>query len=114
MTQLALDLTDQPKAPKRGALRSFHANASTSVEEAKAGEARAKGQEARVLFWMEDRCRWTPSQLHDALGGESGFGPLTSLRRALTNLTKAKLLVHHKGDHRPGPYGSPETTWSRA
>jgi hypothetical protein len=40
--------------------------------------------------------------------------PITSVRRALTNLTNRGLLIHHKADRRPGPFGAKESTWSLA
>jgi len=113
--QLALGW-DAPAAPRAGALRSFHANASTTVDEALAGEARAKGQDDRVLSWFGwvGGDRFTASEVHTALGGDAGFGPLTSLRRSLTGLAKAGKLQHHRADRRPGPRGARETTWSQA
>jgi hypothetical protein len=107
---------ESPTAPRSSGLRSFHANASTTVDEALAGEARAKAQDDRVLSWFGwvGGARFTASEVHTALGGDAGFGPLTSLRRSLTGLAKAGKLQHHRADRRPGPRGARETTWSRA
>jgi hypothetical protein len=54
--------------------------------------------------------RWTPSELHMVFPQ----WPITSVRRALTNLTTRGLLTHHTADRRPGPFGAKESTWSLA
>ena len=117
MKQLALELPHRPpRKPRRAVLRSFHARLESPAE-ALAGEARAGRQERRVLAWMraEPRAsRWTPTDVWRALGGDDGFGPKTSVRRALTNLTARGLLVHHREDRRPGPHGARESCWSLA
>jgi len=38
--------------------------------------------------------------------------PITSARRALTNLTRAGDLAHHPADRRPSRFGGRESTWS--
>lgn len=49
----------------------------------------------------------SPSQCHRALGTQA---PLTSIRRAITNLAKAGVLVK-TGDQVRGQYGRPEHRW---
>jgi len=52
----------------------------------------------------------TPSQVQ-SIGECNGRGwLLTSVRRSMTNLTNAGVLVHLH-DTRPGPYGRPEGLW---
>jgi DNA-binding GntR family transcriptional regulator len=119
MTQLPLDLAaEMPPAPARPQ-RSFHVRSHVTAEEAQAGEARARTQEAQVLEWLRrftrsqrfaTGSRWTPSEIARAFSS----WPLTSVRRALTNLTTAGLLTHWPGDRRPGPFGAKESTWSIA
>ena len=113
MTQLPLDLAaEMPPAPARPQ-RSFHVRSHVTAEEARAGDARAKTQEAQVLEWLRRftaGSRWTPSEIARAFSS----WPLTSVRRALTNLTTAGLLTHWPGDRRPGPFGAKESTWSIA
>jgi hypothetical protein len=111
VTQLPLDLAaEMPPAPAR-TRRSFHVRSHVTAEEAQAGEARARTQEAVILGWFRlERARLTPSEVHSICRE----WPLTSIRRALTNLTTAGLLTHHPGDRRPGPFGAKESTWSIA
>lgn len=110
--QLGLPLDDAPKKPRRGALRSFHARSHVPVAEALAGENRNRGQEECVLAWIRDLGegrRFTPREVHRAFPGLE----LTSVRRALSDLTKAGRLVHHDEDLRRGPKGT-ESTWGIA
>lgn len=89
-----------------------------SPDEALAGEARAQRQEAVLLEWfragdlLAAGLRWTPSEIHNRPAFRTW--PLTSVRRALTNLTARGYLVHHKADRRQGPRGARESTWSLA
>lgn len=114
MKQLGLGF-DAPRQDRSAALRSFHVQGGhVTVQEALAGEKRAGKQERAVLAYFQAAppgLRLTPSGLWSALGGTS-FGPLTSVRRSLTNLTGRGLLVHHKSDRRPGLYGALEGCWS--
>lgn len=74
-------------------------------------ETKARHQEERVanLFKKHAPFPLSPSRVHSALGGDT-FGPLTSVRRAVTNLQKAGVL--EKLDRRMrGPYGRPEHLW---
>lgn len=115
MNQGRLPLEDQPRQPREGALRSFHAqHVHMTVEEAKAGEKRASRQEIAVLAHFRSLpagTRLTPSELWKAMGGEA-FWPVTSCRRALTNATQRGDLVHHKADRIEGPWGALESKWS--
>jgi len=66
-------------------------------------------QKQRVLrfFKTYHDGRFTPSAVHSHLGGAS---PLTSTRRAISDLTKAGLL--EKTDHQEkGEYGTLNYTW---
>lgn len=115
--QLPLPLASAPQAKRTAALRSFKARHETA-EEALAGEAKAQRQEDIILEHMrkdwKPYMRWTPSQLNDQWHlGKYGW-PITSIRRALTNLTAKGLLRKHPEDRRLGPRGSKECTWSLA
>lgn len=103
-----------PEAPRAAALRRHHVRSHQTVEEAQAGELRAARQQDVILSWFgwTGGDRWTPSEVHTAVSG--GEWPLTSTRRALTNLTKAGKLVHHPHERREGPFGVKESTWSAA
>lgn len=110
--QLALELVDPPKRGRAGALRSFKARSHVPVAEALAGEAAAARQEDLILDWFRrfPTSRVTPSEL----GRSFPSWPITSIRRALTNLTDAGELRHDPKDRRPGPYGAKESTWGLA
>lgn len=105
LSLLRLTPTQRPR-------RAFHAQAHITAAEAAAGEARAQTQQAEILehFRSRDR-RLTPSEVWREMGQR---WPLTSVRRAITNLAAAGELVHHQGDRRPGLYGAMEGTWSAA
>lgn len=99
------------------ALRSYHPSSPrTTVEEAREGERRAAGQEQAVLefFRAHDGEDWTPSEVCNRMnrGRDHGW-PLTSIRRALTNLSQRGLL-RRTNLRRMGPLGSPEHAWSLA
>jgi hypothetical protein len=110
--QLGLDLDpDPPRRSRAGVLRSHHVRSHQTVEEALAGESRARGQEECILAWIRDHGgagrRFTPREVYAAFPGLE----LTSVRRAMTNLTTAGRLIHYDEDRRPGPKGAPESTW---
>lgn len=107
--QLGLPLDPPPAAPRAAALRHYHVRSHVPADEALHGEMRAATQEAAVLAWMKAHAgRWTPPQVRDGLGVA---WPLTSVRRAMTNLTAAFELRHWPADRRPGAYGVPNSTW---
>lgn len=74
-------------------------------------EDAALSQEQRILKYMENNWHvehWSPSVILNCLF--TAQVPLTSVRRAFSNLTKKKLLV--KTDiQKPGPYRRPEYQW---
>lgn len=70
----------------------------------------AERQERLVLAYFRDRAwrGFTPSQVRLGMKTQA---PLTSIRRAIANLTKEGLL--RKSDlQAPGPYGRPEHIWT--
>lgn len=111
-------------APRMGTLVSFHAkHVHVTAPEALEGEQRAAKQESAILEWFRvrdryraDQPRWTPSDVHAAFPQ----WPITSIRRALTNLCTvsprrpAPPLRHYRADRRPGPRGARESTWGLA
>jgi hypothetical protein len=116
--QLGLQLDDDVPAPQPRPRRSFHLRSHATVEEAQAGERRAARQEDAILalFRMKPGLRLAPSGVH------SWFPQwlLTSVRRALTNLSTVSPdqpeppLRHYPADRRPGPHGAKESTWGLA
>lgn len=128
-TQLGLALDDPPKRWRESVLVSFHTRKQPmSAAEALAGEKKAGRQERVILSWfrLHPGQRYTPSEIRDALflfgRDENGRGydwPITSIRRALSNMANPKRwalgpppLAHHPQDRRPGPLGAKESTWS--
>ena len=117
--QLGLDLDDQPRATRAGALESYHVRSHQTAEEAIAGERKAAHQEDVVLAWFRERGsahHAGPSEVWMALGSLEKGWPLTSIRRAMTNLAtsrpgKEAQLVHYAAERRPGPFGAMESTW---
>jgi hypothetical protein len=122
-SQLGLFDAPPPRSPRTAALRSFHVRSHMPAEEALAGEAAASGWTGRVLglFRAYSGVRFTPSEVRrriceSDIQDEDFWPPLTSFRRAITDLTKARLLVHHPEDRRQGMFGprSKESTWELA
>jgi len=76
--------------------------------------AHAKSQEATILLMFNNSFRTaTPSQIQSELAAYGKRWPITSVRRAMSNLTEDGAL--EKTDHqRPGPYGMPEHIWQLA
>lgn len=75
-------------------------------------EQKAQGQEEQILDYFKGIHRGrSPSQVLAALFDASV--PLTSVRRAMTNLTNAGELIKTNTQIR-GPYGRPEYQWRRA
>lgn len=113
--RLRLD-ADPPKAERASGLRSYHVRSHQTADEAVAGEKRAGRQDQRILEVFRSYAhgrRLTPSQVHGLLCDETGPPAplLTSIRRALTNLTASGKLVHYPADRREGPHGAKESTW---
>ena len=95
-------------APKR---RSFHVQGGApTVEEAIAGEARARGQEMRVLAFLRlhPGARFTPPEIADELGIPRD----NSVARSLSDLKRDGLVRKHMDDRREGRWGVPNCTWS--
>jgi len=110
------DLFDSPPAPvAQGAVKhrplvttGFFNTTSVKGEELAQCRAAAETQEAIIyeFFRRHPRQAFSPSRLASVLPR----APLTSIRRAVTNLTTAGLL--EKTDQRVvGTWGKPELTW---
>ena len=69
-------------------------------------DAAAK-QDERVLEMMRTFKRLSPSEVWKLLGEPC---PMTSIRRSITGLTRAGLLIK-TADKAPGEYGRPEHVW---
>ena len=102
---------------------SFHSRGSrTTAAERAHGEEKAHEQESLILaFFREHPGPWAPSQILAAVSplrdGEPAW-PITSVRRAMTNLSDRERYPHslrpplRKTEQRvDGPMGRPEHTW---
>jgi len=90
---------------------SYHNTTSAASEQLEQREAQAKSQEELIYEYFLSRpgMQYSPSQVQRYVNLTSA--PLTSIRRAMTNLTKDQLLT--KTDHQvTGPYNHPEYTWT--
>ena len=89
----------------------YHNSTNQSGPTLAAYTAKAAKQDDAVLdLFQRTGAYLSPSQAHAQLGTAA---PLTSIRRAITNLTKAGLLV--KTDWCvDGPFGRPEYCWVAA
>lgn len=114
--------------PLFAAIDSYHSRGSrTSAAERAHGEAKAHEQEALILAWFRaNPGRWSPSQVHERVSPVvegymeiSGHAwPITSVRRALTNLSDRDRYPHslrpplRKTEARvDGPMGRKEHLW---
>ena len=90
-------------------MKSYHNTVGASGELLDQFESKAKSQDVKIMEWFTRRGgHASPNDvLLDVFGCTI---PLTSVRRALSNLTKAGLLV--KSDYQVmGPYGRLEHLW---
>lgn len=109
MSATQLSLLDPPR-PDPATISSYHVRSETPLAEALAGEQRARTQEVVILEWFRQQpAGWVfaPSDVHEAFD----FWPITSIRRALTNLTTKRQLVHYPRQRVDGPMGAKESTW---
>lgn len=119
-SQLDLFAAQAVEATK-AAERSFHVQSHQTVSEVVAGETRAAHQDALVLEWLiAHPGHHTAADVHAAIAGANGRAdrrerwPLTSTRRALTNLKNRGLVRRHDEDRRDGGFGVLTATWSLA
>ncbi len=93
---------------------SYHNTTNSSGDELLRYDAKAKSQEGKILHWLEEgaglglKGPYAPSMIRKLCFANQV--PLTSVRRALSNLTEARQLVKTDTQKR-GPYGRPEHTW---
>jgi hypothetical protein len=107
---------EEPTPARARKRRAWHHQSHHTVQEAQAGERKARGQEAVILGLFQGRpsLRLTPWQLCEELSGLGHKMLITSVRRSLTNLTDRGLLRRHDEDRRPGEAGALNATWGLA
>lgn len=92
-------------------MKSYHNTTDITGRELDQYESKAKTQEERILEWFtfyEQAA--TPSRIHRLVLNDA---PITSVRRAMTNLTKQGKLEQTPFKRR-SPYGRPEYVWQLA
>jgi hypothetical protein len=93
--------------------RSYHQTQSAlTASQAAEYRQQAKSQEELILSFFQSRpgVAMSPEYIRDSILPQA---PLTSVRRAITNLTKAGELVH-TDEVVAGYYGRPVGTWKAA
>lgn len=78
-------------------------------EQLKEAVINATNQEQSILLiYKNTRLKWTPWDIHGMMTRAGKKFPITSCRRAITNLMQKGELIK-TSDMKPGEYGSPET-----
>lgn len=91
---------------------SYYNTTSLTGEQLASAVKAAENQDDAVLVMMGVGT-WSPSQVWNYGRSAGRDWLLTSVRRSISNLEKAKVLKK-TGIMVNGPYGRPENTWSRA
>ena len=88
---------------------SYFNTTNESGEALKQSQVKAETQDQKVLKFFRDHpdAEYTPASIHYYVGGKS---PITSTRRAMSNLTKGGLLEKTKYKEQ-GYYGKPNYMW---
>lgn len=92
-------------------MKNYHNTTPLYGEELSAAVRAAESQDAAVLVVMAGGRVWSPSMLEAYFKGRGRNWPITSIRRALSNLTKAGKLTM-TGRTMIGPMGRRENTWA--
>jgi hypothetical protein len=92
----------------------YHVRNHTPLAERTEGERKAKSQAQVILGFMRERAddSWGPHEIQRLLFDEQT--PLTSIRRALTDLTNDGYLVKQVEKRTFGKYGVSNCTWTIA
>jgi len=100
--------------PNEAFNQSFHNTVGFEGNKLKEAEINCVGQELDILNYFKRQSRviktkHSPSDIHHAIWGD-GIVPLTSVRRAMSNLTKKGILMK-TARQKDGVYGKPEYLW---
>lgn len=95
--------------------KSYHNTNILNADDLKLAEAKARSQETLVYSFFRKNWQrgYSPSKVHQQLIRQEKIKPsvpLTSIRRAISNLTFRKKL-RKTGEMVPGAYGMPEHKW---
>jgi len=86
----------------------YHNTVPLSGEVLKEKKKKISKQEEEILELFRRHKRFSPSQIYRR--GFAGRAPITSVRRAITNLTQAGFL-RKSGEKVPGMYNDSENVW---
>jgi len=94
-------------------MSSYHNTTNLEGQQLELFNAQVNRQERIILEHMrKSSLSWhTPEQIHLALLFDLKGAPITSVRRALSNLTKKGFLVKSETANAVGNYGKPVHTW---
>jgi len=89
----------------------YHSRNPIPPEDLERGRRIEKAQRQIVRDFFEKRPRqtFTPYEVLLAVGAD---WPITSVRRAMTDLTKENVLTKNEDEQRPGKYGVRNCTWT--
>jgi hypothetical protein len=89
---------------------SYHNTTDSGGPDKRRYESKAKSQEEKVLRYFKNTARrgLTPSEVRRIVF--AGIPPITSVRRAITNLTDRGKLIK-TDEQKKGPEGRPEYVW---
>lgn len=73
-------------------------------------QAQKQGERVHNIFLMHRNCAFTPAEIHSAYERLYDRTPLTSIRRAITNLTELGKL-RKLPEMKEGIYGKPNHKW---
>lgn len=88
--------------------KSYYNTTHSSGADLQKFEIKAQSQEEQIEIWLSTKRHATPSQVQNGL---MPLVPITSIRRAMTNLTHAGKLEKTERQIQ-GPYGRPEYVWA--
>lgn len=109
MSQLTMNLNTGPDVRT---VISFHNTIKLSDEQVEEVDAVCKSQEDRIMaIFHQQKKPLTPFELEQLYGQLYHPVPITSIRRALTNLTKIEKLVKSNDADKKGEYGKANHTW---
>ena len=91
-------------------MKTYHNTTELSGDELKQAIDKAVSQDDKVLIYFRNNAdkEFTPSEVHKEIFPANV--PLTSVRRALSNLTR-KGYLEKTDNQKTGVYGRPEYTW---
>lgn len=95
-------------------MASYHNTTNLEGNQLSLFQEQVNRQERIILNHMRrsSLCEHTPEQIHTSLLFDLKGAPLTSVRRALSNLSKKGYLLKSETAHEKGNYGKPVHTWS--